>query len=95
MAKLKLTPEAIKAGLPFVIIALEWVAGRTETKLDDKAVAEIKKGLENPIVLAFLISLIAEDVAPPDVQLNAEEQSAVDTIRVNGDLIKTLFASMA
>lgn len=95
MAKLKLTPEAVKFGVPFIVMGLRWLAARTDTKLDDKAVDEIEKGLQNPLVLAFLISLVAEDVAPPVEQLNAEEQSAVDTIRANGDLIKALYSTLA
>lgn len=95
MAKLKLTPEAVKAGLPFVIIGLGWLASRTETKVDDNAVAEIKKALDNPLVLAFLISLIAEDEAPPVEQPNAEEQGAIDAIRANGELIKALYSTLA
>lgn len=91
MAKFNLTPQAVTAALPFVIAGMKWLAARTDSTVDDKAAEAVEKALSNPIILAFLLSFLVEDVAPPVAQLSAEEESDIAAISAQGDLVKSLF----
>jgi hypothetical protein len=91
MAKFKLTPEAVTAALPFVIAGMKWLAARTDSNVDDKAAEAVEKALSNPIIMAFLLSLLVEDVAPQATSVSAEEESDIAAISSQADVIKLLF----
>lgn len=91
MAKFKLTPEAVKAALPFVVAGMKWLAARTDSTVDDKAADAVEKALSNPVIMAFLLSFLVDDVAPSVLPLNAEEESDIAAISAYGDVVKSLF----
>lgn len=91
MAKFKLTPEAVTAALPFVVAGMKWLAARTDSTVDDKAAEAVEKALSNPIIMAFLLSFLVDDVAPPVTNVSAEEEADIAAISSQGDVIKSLF----
>lgn len=92
MAKFKINPELVKLLLPVVVPIAKELAAKTETKVDDKLVLALETALANPIVLAFLLSLLAgEDEVKPDV-VNAQESAAMDAISENAELVGALFS---
>ncbi len=92
MAKFRVNPELVKLLLPVVIPIARDLAAKTTTKIDDKLVDALESALANPMVLAFLLSLLAgeEEVKPEAV--SAEESEAMDTISANADLVAAMFA---
>lgn len=96
MAKFKITPDAVRYGLPFAINGLKWMASRTDNTVDDKVIGEVEKALANPLVLAFVISLIAgEDEVVPVQGFTPAEEAAIDAVRANSALIGSLCAVAA
>ncbi len=89
MAKIKLTPELVKFALPFVISIGRSLAARTETKVDDNLVEAIAKASENPVLMALLFSLLADE---PPAPVPAEVQAEADTLTENADVVKALFS---
>lgn len=92
MARFKINPDIVRILLPVVIPIAKDLAKRTETVVDDKLVEALETALANPIVLAFLLSLLAgEDEVKPDV-VNAQESAAMDAISDNAELVGALFS---
>lgn len=91
MAKFKLTPEAVKAALPFVVAGMKWLAARTDSTVDDKAAEAVEKALSNPVIMAFLLSFLVDDVAPSVLPLSAEEEADIAAISAHGEVVKSLF----
>lgn len=92
MAKLKINADLVKILLPVVIPIAKELAAKTTTKVDDKLVVALESALANPIVLAFLLSLLAgEDEVKPDV-VNAQESEAMDAISANADVVAAMFS---
>lgn len=92
MAKFKINPELVKLLLPVVVPIAKELAAKTETKVDDKLVSALETALANPIVLAFLLSLLAgEDEVKPEVA-TAEQAAAMDTLSANADVVGAMFA---
>jgi hypothetical protein len=92
MAKFKINPELVKILLPVVVPIAKDLAAKTETKVDDKLVAALETALANPVVLAFLLSLLAgeEEVKPQAV--SAEESDAIDAINANAEVVGAMFS---
>lgn len=80
MAKI-ITPQMVSMLLPVVLALAEAAAAKTETKVDDKLVEVLK----NPLVQAFLLSLLAGDEPTP----KTEEEKIVAE---NAATIKALYA---
>lgn len=95
MAKLKISKEAVIMALPFVVAGMKWLAARTDTTVDDQVAEAVEKASTNPVILAFVISLLVDDVAPPTTNLTAEEEGAIANIRANKDLVQSLFGVAA
>lgn len=92
MAKFKINPELVKILLPVVIPIAKDLAAKTETKVDDKLVSALETALANPMVLAFLLSLLAgEDEVKPQA-VSAEESEAMDTISDNAEVVGAIFS---
>lgn len=94
MAKfsIKINPELVKLLLPVVVPIAKELAAKTETKVDDKLVLALETALANPIVLAYLLSLLAgEEEVKPEVA-SAQESEAMDTISENVDVVSAMFA---
>lgn len=90
--KFKVNPELVKILLPVVIPIARDLAAKTETKVDDKLVAAMESALANPMVLAFLLSLLAgEDEVKPQA-VSAEESEAMDTISENAEVVGAIFS---
>lgn len=91
----RISPDLVKILLPVVIPFAKDLAARTETKVDDRVVAALEAALSNPIVLAFLLSML-EGKAP--VLPEAAADSDVETAKVlaeNETVVKALFALAA
>jgi hypothetical protein len=92
MAKFKINPDLVKILLPVVIPIAKELAAKTATKVDDKLVGALESALANPVVLAFLLSLLAgEDEVKPE-SLNSSESDAVDTLSANADVVGAIFS---
>lgn len=91
MAKFKLTPEAVTAALPFVVAGMKWLAARTDSTVDDRAAEAVEKAISNPIIMAFLLSFLVEDVAPPATSVSAEDDADIAAILSQGDVVRSLF----
>jgi hypothetical protein len=92
MAKFKINPELVKILLPVVIPIARDLAAKTETKVDDKLVAALEAALANPMVLAFLLSLLAGEEEVKPALLSAEESEAMDTISENAEVVGAIFS---
>ena len=89
--KIKINADLVKILLPIVVPIAKDLAAKTTTKVDDKLVAALESALANPMVLAFLLSLLAgEEEVKPEV-VSAEESEAMDTISANADLVAAMF----
>lgn len=92
MAKFKINPDLVKILLPVVIPIAKELAAKTETKVDDKLVSALETALSNPMVLAFLLSLLAgEDEVVPEAA-SADQMDAMDTLSANADVVGAMFA---
>ena len=68
------------------------LAGIEVAAMDDKLVAALETALANPMVLAFLLSLLAgEDEVKPQA-VSAEESEAMDTISDNAEVVGAIFS---
>jgi len=92
MAKFKINPELVKILLPVVVPIARDLAAKTETKVDDKLVSALETALANPVVLAFLLSLLAgEDEVKPEVA-SSDQLDAMDTLSENAEVVGAMFS---
>ena len=92
MAKFKINQDLVKILLPVVVPIAKDLAAKTETKVDDKLVAALETALSNPVVLAFLLSLLAgEDEVKPEVA-SSDQLDAMDTLSENAEVVGAMFS---
>lgn len=92
MAKFKINPELVKLLLPVVVPIAKELAAKTETKVDDKIVSALEAALSNPIVLAFLLDLLAGEEEVQREAVSVEQKAAMDTLSDNAELVGALFS---
>lgn len=93
MAKFRLSPELVKLLIPVVIPIVEDLAKRTTTTVDDKLVDGLKAALSNPVVLAFLLSILeGQPTVPPQTTLDELSKEPVASLVDNADLLSALFS---
>jgi hypothetical protein len=92
MAKFKINADLVKILLPVVVPIARELAAKTATKVDDKLVAALETALANPVVLAFLLSLLSGDEEVKPVAITEEQSAAMDTLSDNADVVGAIFS---
>ena len=92
MAKFKINPDLVKILLPVVVPIAKDLAAKTETKVDDKVVAALETALANPVVLAFLLSLLSGDEEVKPVAITEDQSAAMDTLSENAEVVGAMFS---
>jgi hypothetical protein len=87
--KVKFSPELVKFLLPIVIPIAKDLAAKTTTTVDDKIVAAVEKAAANPVLMALLFSLLADETPAP---VPVEVQAEADVLTENAEVVKALFA---
>jgi hypothetical protein len=93
MAKFRVSPELVKVLLPLVLPVLKDLAAKTTTTVDDKLVAALEQAANNPVLMALLLSLLANETPAPLVaSSDAEVRESAAQLEDNADLLRGLFS---